>query len=94
MCGRDLKVHQRIDTVRNITTVKIVGRLLVEYETCFDILNINKSYDVRNMERPTVMLSFLYIREVLLARNSMNKSKVAKCLDLVQPLCTLANSYW
>lgn len=94
MCGRDLKVHQRIHTVRSITTVKNVRRPLVEYETCSDILNINKSYDVRNMERPTVILSSLYIREVLLVRKPMNKSKVAKCLDLVQPLCTVASSYW
>ena len=40
MCGGDLKVHPRIHTVRNITTVKNVGRPLVEYETCFDILKI------------------------------------------------------
>lgn len=50
MCGRDLQVYQRVHTVRDNTTVKNVGRPLVEYETHFDILNINKkSYNVRNM---------------------------------------------
>lgn len=45
------------------------------------------------MERPTVILSDLYIREVLV-RKPINMSKVGKCLYLVQPLCTVASSYW
>lgn len=83
-----LKYIKEFILIRNITTVKNVGRPLVEYETCFD-----KSYDVRTMERPTVILSDLYIREVLV-RKPINMSKVGKCLYLVQPLYTVASSYW